>query len=216
MLVSEDKKLVFVHIQKTGGISVSKALKSVIPDIKDSLRRHAHAKEGKSLIPYWDDYYKFTIVRNPFDRLLSWYSMIIGVRKKVEGGNNVNNVDLYNVKRNPVWNYVYKNSNTFEEFIINCDCLIKDGNGYDFSFFFNQVDYITDYSGNILVDEIFKIENLQNDMQKVFDYLGISDVKIPRINKSSHGDYRLYYSERTRKKVEKLFSKDLDYFGYTY
>jgi hypothetical protein len=143
--------------------------------------------------------------------------MIMDVKKRVIArDSNITGTDLYNVSKNPVWKYVYENSYDFEGFILNCDKVIKDGQGFNFSFFFNQIDYITDRSGDIIVDKVCKIESLQKDMQNIFDYLGIYNIEIPRVNISNHGDYRSYYSPHTKQKVEMLFRKDLDYFGYTY
>ena len=72
MLVNHEHKLIFVHIPRTGGTSVRFALREagiefeVVGLEHGNLGRH-HAFAG---------YYSFSIVRNPYEWLLSLYSLI--------------------------------------------------------------------------------------------------------------------------------------------
>jgi hypothetical protein len=50
--------------------------------------------------------------------------------------------------------YVYDNSSTFEEFIRNCTDEIGYAEGVHYSFAYDQLDYVTDKNGNLLVDFI--------------------------------------------------------------
>ena len=85
MIVSLERRAVFIHVPKTGGTSVSAALREMWPDAADqskwtggfSRTWHVHMTPvvAKHLIREWDDLFKFAFVRNPWDRMISlWMS----------------------------------------------------------------------------------------------------------------------------------------------
>src|SRR5215213_1538704 len=104
MLVSYSSKVIFIHIQKTGGDTVSRLLSESVPDILHLNAKHGFAVDAVKHLDDWNNYFKFAFVRNPWDRLVSWYSMITTMPK--DG--------------NELWRYVHDNSSNFEEFIYNC------------------------------------------------------------------------------------------------
>ena len=85
MPISHNKKAVFVHIPKTAGTTVEKAFgmqnsESLYCTKYDERYRvcpqHLYADEILNEQPNVKDYFWFTIVRNPFDRLVSEYHYI--------------------------------------------------------------------------------------------------------------------------------------------
>ena len=67
-----DKKIVFAHAPRTSGTSIEHALLEGRL-VKDSMK-HLRASQLKKLVgKEWGQYYKFTIVRNPWDRIVSMY-----------------------------------------------------------------------------------------------------------------------------------------------
>lgn len=68
MTINHEKKLIFIHIPKNAGTSIIKSmgLDNIYMDKSfDDYKKH-YAK-------YWDTYKKFTVVRNPLDRIISSY-----------------------------------------------------------------------------------------------------------------------------------------------
>jgi hypothetical protein len=71
-MINHKYKFIFLHIPRTGGTSIEKALFGqdwwgVHPPSK-----HLTAHMAKQIYaPYWQDYFKFTFVRNPWDRMVS-------------------------------------------------------------------------------------------------------------------------------------------------
>ena len=166
MFVSDSRKVVFVHIQKTGGITVDRLLNERIPDLRLIGARHGFASLGMDELDDWDEYFKFAFVRNPWDRLVSWYSMVTTMPR--DG--------------NELWRYVHDNSSTFEEFIYNCTDEVEIKDGVHYSFAYNQLDYVTDDHGNLLVDFIGRLENFDKDIQEVFRRIGFELEAVPRKN----------------------------------
>ena len=82
VLVSDSRKLVFVHIQKTGGSTVDRLLRAHVEDLRGLGARHQFAIRGKKRLEAWDEYFKFAFVRNPWARLVSWHAMIRRAEKR--------------------------------------------------------------------------------------------------------------------------------------
>jgi chondroitin 4-sulfotransferase 11 len=200
VLVSDSRKLVFIHIQKTSGSAVSALLKEHIPDIYDVGMRHQFASKGMQGVENWDEYFKFAFVRNPWARLVSWYSMVTKGQKGAE------------ILRQ----YVRHNSSTFEEFIYNCTDEIEYAEGVHYSFAYNQLDYVTDKNGNLLVDFIGRFETFEKDVREVFCRVGVALETIPRMNPSAHKHYSAFYTPETEMIVRERFKRDIEYFGYEF
>lgn len=66
-MISHEHNCVFVHIPKTGGTSVEVALQG--RGEKESIKH----RTALQYCDIWDDYFKFTIVRNPWDLMVSWW-----------------------------------------------------------------------------------------------------------------------------------------------
>ena len=72
MIYHPEKNYLFVHIQKTGGTSISEALmKHAGATFVSPAHLPLHALEFSSPRPF-----VFAVVRNPWDRLVSWYEMM--------------------------------------------------------------------------------------------------------------------------------------------
>ena len=95
-MISHAKKFIFIHIPKNAGSSINHSIseycefhngkykgKSLQPrldkkDIPLGYGKHADYKSIKKLLKdEYNDYYKFCVVRNPWDRLVSiyWYEL---------------------------------------------------------------------------------------------------------------------------------------------
>lgn len=75
-MIDLDKKVLFIHVTKTGGCSVEYSF-----GIRQDFSNPFWSGDSRHLSPlaykkHFDlsDFYKFTIVRNPFDRYASWCS----------------------------------------------------------------------------------------------------------------------------------------------
>jgi len=211
LLISKSKKFLFVHIQKTAGRSFEAVLTENIPDLENFMGTHDHALWAKEkLSGEWNNYYKVGFVRNPWDRLVSWYTMIrekgaMTWKKRIFGRRRYNDLTQY----------VLSNSNSFEEFIYKCTDTIDDIDGRK-SILYNQIDYLSDENGKLIVDFVGRFENIEEDSKKVFENLGFENASLPHKNSSKHRNYRTYYNEETREEVRRRYSRDIDFFGYDF
>lgn len=131
-------------------------------------------------------------MRNPWDRLVSWYEMCIDVGEP-----------------NAFQRYVRDGFPTFASFVTDATT----GPGAKTAR--NQLDYLTDEEGRIIVDFVGRHENVDADFAAVAARLGLAD-ELPRINVSRHGDYRAYYTGVTREIVARRLVRDIEVFGYRF
>ena len=215
MLLSQEENILFVHIQRTGGSTLRKILTSAVPDMKPLMGSHPHISWVK---PYlgseWDRYYKFAFVRNPWERILSWYTAVMRTQQGYIA-DWYREVLVGGLPKNYLWTYVFNNSSNFEEFLFNCTDVIDDIDGRK-SFAYNQLDYISDENGEILVDFIGRYENYMHDLHQVFQNMGLDTKLLPHEWPSRHDHYSKYYNETTKQLVAERFARDIEFFGYEF
>jgi chondroitin 4-sulfotransferase 11 len=197
MVISERNRCIFVHIQKTGGSSLEAVLRGNDPGIGSNLhegRRHLFAREIRPLVgaERWNAYFKFAFVRNPWDRLVSWYHMCIQVPVP-----------------NAFARYVRACAPTFEAFVRQATTGMGERTTY------NQLDYVTDERGEPMLDFVGRYETLHEDFARIRDRLPLA-FDLPHVNRSEHLHYRECYSDATRDIVARRFARDIAYFGYDF
>ena len=64
----DKRDFVFIHMSKTGGTSI-------VSIFGEAFQKHNTSKEVIEIIgkKKWNEVYKFSVVRNPWDRAHSWY-----------------------------------------------------------------------------------------------------------------------------------------------
>jgi hypothetical protein len=115
----------------------------------------------------------------------------------------------------PLWQYVLRNSTNFDEFLFNCTDIIDDVDGKR-SFMYNQLDYVADEKGDIIVDFVGKYENLERDVSTVLKALQLESLPLPHVNKSQHKHYSEYYTEETKNLIAERYSRDIQFLGYQF
>lgn len=193
MLISHSEKLLFIHIQRTGGTSISEVFNDAVPDVQSINLMHDNANTVvQDFFPPYKDYLKFAFVRNPWARVFSWYALS---RK-------------YNViRRNPFF--------TLDEFIEHYE-EVRAILGIDKYFLFNQLDYISNGKDELVTDIVGRYENLEDDLRRIFLKRNICIKDIPKINSASNGDYAAHYSARSRILIEQRCQKDIETFAYLF
>lgn len=210
MILSHEKKFIFIHIYKVAGTSVRQVLEKYnnlspadfpwqanvkfwlgdrVNLLSQYSKNHIKAYQLKNILPgkVFNDYFKFSFVRNPWDWQVSLYHFMIQNTK------------------HPQHHIITKMKN-FDEYI---DWVVEKEHSL-------QKDFVYDQSGNIIVDYIGKFENLQEDFKEICLRLEIEPVDLPMTNKSKHAHYREYYSKESRDKIYTTFKEDIDYFHYDF
>ncbi|MEM7700344.1 MAG: sulfotransferase family 2 domain-containing protein [Pseudomonadota bacterium] len=84
----------------------------------------------------------------------------------------------------------------------------------------NQLDWMTDENGELLVDYVLKLEDHDKGVQEINELTnGRLELQSRRLNSnpnSSSETYRDLYSPEARDHVAKAFQRDIEYFGYEF
>jgi hypothetical protein len=197
MFISHKTRSIFIHIQKTGGDAIETAARRDDPALEADLlarRRHPFAREVRAAVPagVWSGYFRFAFVRNPWERLVSWYCMCMQIATP-----------------NAFARYVRGQAPTFADFITRATTGMGERTTW------NQLDFVADRDGNVIVDFIGRYERLADDFRVVKERLRLT-ADLPHTNRSSHTSYRDYYTAETRAIVADRYSRDISRFGYRF
>lgn len=208
MLLSHSKKFIFIHVPKTAGRSIEHILEPYhyCSSLKNRIKRkyqlfypiapagkfdyHIKAVELQAQIPSatFEQYFKFTFVRNPWDWLVSLYFYTIQTPKHVSYRQ-------------------FKKMGNFEACV---EWMTTQGT-------FFQKDYICDQNDRLLVDFVGKFENLTADFQKIATTLNLPHTLADHFNASQRGrNYRDYYTTKMRQQVAKAYQADIELFEYQF
>ena len=188
-------KLLFIHIPKTAGISV---LKAIYGDVNLSGHRNYYFNTVALNISKKNIFFSFAFIRNPFDRLYSSYLFL----KK--GGINIHDENAY-IKH-------LSKFNDFEDFILNG---LNKNIIYEIPHFIPQCEYICDNNNKILVDYLGRFENLNHDI-KILSKKINKDINLEHHNFNLVKDYRTAYNPNMIEIVSKIYSNDLTVFNYKF
>ena len=214
MIISPGRNFIFVHIPKTGGTSLALALEGrahrddiLIGDTPKATRRKGRLKGLSPRGQLWkhstladidgvvsagdlDGMFVFTLVRNPWDRMVSYYHWLRAQRFS-----------------HPA--VTLAQSSSFEAFVLSDltrDTMRAASYGH----------YVTDAAGRERVNAFVRLEALEADLAPVWDHLGFT-LDIPHVNRSERPeDYRTAYTEETAEAVAQMCAADIARFNYRF
>ena len=150
--------------------------------------------------PSKEDTYSFTFVRNTYKRLVSWFRHHNGVDIE-EFREWVKNDYPHSWKRD--WIASWQENNPL-----------------------NQMNWITNKEGDVVVDFIGKVGNIEEDYKQLCEELEIDNPKplphliptpeVEETKKQTDFNPKDYYDDETRKKVEEDFKEEIEYFNFKF
>lgn len=189
----------FVHIPKTGGISIITEIWSQVGE--GNIRGYAQHDTASSMIlrhgrERWNTLFSFAFTRNPYDRLLSLY---------------------YHFMQNDKDPRFNPNNMPFESWV---KYVLIDKNLELMRFYFTirpMTEWV--YSlGELVVDYVGRFENMQESWDEIARSINLEPTKLPHVNASKHEKYVVEY-EKSPELIDivgKFYSEDLKVFGYRF
>jgi hypothetical protein len=189
-----ENQCIFIHITKSAGTSLALSLFGELP-------YHYSAQQYRVIYGKKDfnDFYKFTFVRNPWDRLYSAYSYL------ASGGWD---------KGDKEWSE--KNLmgiDSFEDFVLHWLTKEKLESHIHLR---NQSSFICDSDNFPLIDFLGYFESIQSDFSQIMNNLQLPDRKLIHTNSSKRKSYTEVYTEKMIDKVGSLYHQDIENFGYSF
>ncbi|MEE9387999.1 MAG: Type II secretory pathway, pullulanase PulA [Paracoccaceae bacterium] len=213
MIISSGRRYIFVHSPKTGGTSLAleaRVMKDdiLIGDTPKAVKRRGRVKALQGSGRLWKhsgladihglvsdaemaDFFVLTLVRNPWDRLVSYYHWL-----REQSFHHVA-VDLSKALE-------------FSEFLRD-DHVQSSIGGAPYA------SYVTDGSGVERCDSFVRIEHLREDLAPFEAHLGFDLGPIEQVNTSQRDlDYRGYYGGGDSDIVARLCHDDIARFNYSF
>jgi hypothetical protein len=214
MILSRGRKYLFIHAPKTGGTSMALALEAramkddiMLGDTPKAAKRRKrlqgvpaagrlwkHATladlDGLVSLTELDDLFIFTLVRNPWDRLVSYYHWL-----------QEQTFDHTIVR--------LAQRLSFADFVAN--------SAVARSFAATPaVSYVTDAQGRERADLFVRLEHMMDDIAPLQAHLGFA-LDIPHVNQSARAaDYRGFYTDATVACVAQMCAADIARFEYEF
>jgi hypothetical protein len=215
MIISRGRRYIFVHAPKTGGTSLAlllegKAMKDdiMVGDTPKARRRRGRVKGIEASGRLWkhsmlsdlyglvtqvemEDFFVFTLVRNPWDRMVSYYHWlrdqsfdhpaVTRARALSFDAFATDPMVLRAIEASPYGRYV------------------EDGDGVEQG------------------DHFVRLERFAEDLEPVAAALGVKFHEIPHENASNRrDDFRSYYSDAGAEAVARACAVDISRFGYRF
>jgi len=214
-VISTQKGFLFVHIPKSAGNSIQTVLAPFADDQilrvrsqRDDLE-HLYVSNGSlgtrkhsTLADYrraldpelYRSLFKFTCVRNPWDRMVSHFFF----KQEKRGREDFDAVAFrrFVSKRRPAAHYLVADSRW--------RCLKRRPLWQRAAAAFDEIDFF------------LRFENLNGDFRALCDRLRIPFEPLPLHNRSRHDHYSRYYDEASYRTVRDRFRDEIDYFGFRF
>jgi chondroitin 4-sulfotransferase 11 len=190
-MISDPYKLIFVHINKTGGTSIEKVF-DPLADRQDVPFKHQPLAFYRDRFPaQFRDYFKFSIVRNPWDWLVSRFYWSRDHQRLIDY--------------------------SFRELVRRLQHRIPLSAAAPWmeGALAPQLDRLS-IDGRLGVDLVGRFESLQRDFETICRIVGMTPVTLPHVFKTDHGSYTECYDRETRAIVERLYADDIAAFGYRF
>lgn len=181
---------IFIHINKTGGTSIRNAF-----GIDGYQHRTASQIRALIGVDAWQSLFSFSVIRNPWDRLVSIYH--------------------WRVRTNQT--FLAEKPVPFKEWLWLC-LSDKDSVYVKNSLMLAPQSYwLSDLeTGEIIVTELLRFENLRSDFDCLTARLDVSVERLPHEKKTRHAHYLEYFDPEDIELVEAEYRQDIVNFGYNF
>lgn len=202
-MIIDEYKTIFVHIPKNAGTSIRRHFGNLST-------YHETIYDLKDVFPdKYNSYKKFAIVRNPYDRMVSWFFYLQKQAKEwvrfIDVENGMNLAESLDEK---VFNEIFTDS--FIKWVIDpfkysdTRRQLPEDSNYNLRLTKMQQEWVDD------TVTILKYENLNEEINEFFG----EEIDLPIINKSTHVNYLNYYNKHALDIVYDRYKKDFEKFNY--
>lgn len=204
-MINHGRKILFIDICKTAGTAITKTLQQQYPKDRWEGKHHSVPNytprlASKVTNDILDEYSSFTVIRNPYDRMVSLWIWGLGGPYR-------------------------DTKDSFVDFMRN----VRDGkyteyNGHRYR---TSLEWISDESGTIRVKNIIRYENLQEELNQYLNTQGLDSIELVKENTKEiwlsrghqfklHKHYKEHYCEESQTITRNLFKDEIEHFGFEF
>ena len=205
MIVSHRHRFVFFAVPRTGTHALRDALRPLLGD--EDWQQYALRGQARLPVPalarlghghvslrqlrastdedIWARYFKFAIVRNPYDRYVSACAMLNKRNPRYAGNEQAFMKRALAVPR-------------FRQRV-----LVRP-----------QTEMLVDVSGGLGLDFVGRFETLQESFDEACRQIGIAPARLGAINATEHRAFETYYDDELCAMVTDFYRRDFDMLGY--
>jgi len=192
---------IFIHIPKAAGLAIYDAFGMERP-------YDTHAPVAAYLAAdrqFFENAFKFAVVRNPWDRLVSAFYFL------KHGSDDGKRTD-----EDKWWSDRYLSEvKTFRDFLWSLRSPKYRRIVLAWRHFVPQYRFVTSVGSGLALDKVVHFECLGAELHRVASQLGVTLALTAR-NASDHPDYTSLYTEDDIEFVSRLYAHDLAFFGYQF
>jgi hypothetical protein len=214
MLISHSKKFITVDIPKTGTRSLRESLCpwgiiDVVGKADPSAEFHQHGTVERAKLAFennnwdWDEYYSFSIVRNPWERYFSFFKYFKNYAEKYQNKDSSIVWRKAEINQGKMCHEMFKNKNEKK--------ILKN--------IINKKKVQSEYyeiNGQVAISHIALFEDISNEFKKLCLKIDVDEIELKHGNKSSssHNMHDIYNQElidlvaEKEKSCIKLFNYD--------
>lgn len=212
-MISHSHKCIFIHISKCAGSSIETAFGVDVSDNtkknnknlfgwNEELKMHLQHATPCELLQnnliekgIWESYYKFIIVRNPWDRFYSDYSWMSREQDIIDS----------------FYNYINAKGE-FEKVLTQKNILYRGDH------LKSQMEYFFYEGKKINYNRVIHFEDIKKGLNEVCLDLSLpNDFFIKKVNVRKNKDhYSLFYNKKRKKIIEEKFKDDIEYFKFSF
>jgi len=175
------------------------------------------ASEVKKIVPMsiWNSYYKFTIIRNPFDKIVSYFYHLL----KIFRDNSFYDLPFRRKVHIIIWwlqTFGYQDDAKKFRKWVESECMLDSLHVYP-GFVNDRDKYVI--NGELCIDDFIKTVKIKGDIRSICRTLNIpyEPKRIPRLKRSdrpSSLSLNDYYDKHTAKIISDKYRYEIDVFGY--
>ena len=214
MIFSTGRRYLFIHAPKTGGTSMALALEAramkddvMLGDTPKAVQRRKRLKGVQTRGRLWKhatladldglvtpdmlaELFVFTLVRNPWDRVVSYYHWLRAQSFDHPSVTHARGLSFHDFTQHPHTQGSLRGSPARH--------------------------YVTDATGTERCDLFVRLEHMARDIAPLEAHLGFA-LDLPHANRSAReADYRGYYNADSRAAVAEACAEDIARFGYAF
>jgi hypothetical protein len=214
MILSRGRRYLFIHAPKTGGTSMALALEAralkddiMLGDTPKAKRRRTRLDGVQAAGRLWkhatladldglvtaqelDDLFIFTMVRNPWDRMVSYYHWLQDQTFDHPVVALARDLDFGRFVADPAIAHSFQAA--------------------------PSASYVTDAQGGMRASLFIRLEHLAQDLAPLEAHLGFA-LDLPHVNRSvRQQDYRMAYTDDSRTRVAQMCAADIARFDYAF